>query len=113
MIFLISHALLNLKISQLNNKFHSEEEIIVQCLIRVSQCTLIMMLSKNLSNLETEREFQVTNCLETNMKKMMKQKQDIINYKEPKQSQAICFSVKSQSQIKAGHTWETNSKDIC
>jgi hypothetical protein len=72
-----------------------------------------MMPNKNLSSLATEREFQVKNYLEANMKKMMKQKQDIINYKEPKQSQAICFSVKSLNQIKAGQTWEANSKDIC
>ena len=74
-------------------------EIIVQCQIRVNQCIQIQMLNKSFSNLEIERVFQVMNYLEINMKKMMKQKQDIINYKVLKLSLVICFSVKNKIQI--------------
>lgn len=39
-----------------------------------------------------ENVFLLKNSLEANMKRLMKLKQDTINYKEQKQSQVICSS---------------------
>jgi hypothetical protein len=104
----------NLLIKSLKPNNHLEQTIIiVLCLIRANQCTLINMLKRNLNNLVIEKEFHQRNFLVTSTRRMMKQSKDTTSYKGQKQYQVICSLVNPQTAINLKVEWEANLKDIC